>query len=194
MHPKFATLLLITVASSRPLLAQTSEPPRGASAEHRPTSQVIDEWVSLQERQLTAVAEAMPADKYTFAPTGGEFKGVRTFAQQVKHVAADNYMLGAAILGVDVPAHTGDETGPDSLRTKAAVIGYLRGSYAYFHKAVATIDQTNVVDRDSPISPLHGTATRLGLAIETLMHTYDHYGQMVEYLRMNGIIPPGSRL
>ncbi len=172
------------------MAAPTIQPPA-----HVASSQVINYWVTLEEKRLVDVAEAMPADKYSFAPTNGEFKGVRTFAQQVKHAAADNYMLGAAILQEKPPADAGDETGPDSLRTKAAVIQYLKSSFAYLHKAAVAVDDANTVIETSPISPMpKGTATRLGLAVEVLIHGFNHYGQMVEYLRMNGIVPPASRL
>jgi hypothetical protein len=133
------------------------------------------------------VVESDPLD-YTgdFFGRGSAFS-VRTFAQQLKHAATDNYMLGAAILGVKPPADVGDETGPDSLRTKTDVIQYVKDSFAYLQRAVATIDHKNTVIDSPPISPMpKGTATRLGLA--------DHYAQMVEYLRMNGVVPPASRL
>jgi hypothetical protein len=159
----------------------------------RGSGQVVDFFVSNAEKKLVGLAEAMPADKYTFAPTNGEFKDVRSFAQQVKHLAATNYILAAGILGVEPPADAGDETGPDSLKTKADILEYLKGSFVYLHKAVATIDEENAIIKATPISPLQGSTTRLGLAIETLLHSYDHYGQLVEYLRMNGIVPPASR-
>ena len=54
--------------------------------------------LSIAEHEFTGAADAMPEDKYSFAPSNGEFKGVRTFAQQVKHVAAVNYVFGAAVL------------------------------------------------------------------------------------------------
>lgn len=184
----FAALLLLLGGTV--VLAQVPKP-----SQRLPSSQVIDYFVTLEETRVLAVADAMPADKYPFSPTSGEFKGVRTFAQQLKHAAADNYMLGAAILGEKPPADVGDETGPDSLRTKADVIQYIKDSFAYLHKAVATIDDKNMVIESPPISPMpKGSATRLGLAVEVLMHTFDHYGQLVEYLRMNGIVPPASRL
>jgi hypothetical protein len=184
----FAALLLLTHGTAA--LAQTNQPSARLAS-----SQVIDYWVTLEEKRLVEVADAMPADKYPFAPTNGEFNSVRTFAQQLKHTAADNYMLGAAILGEKPPADVGDETGPDSLRTKPDVIRYLKDSFAYLHKAVAKIGDLNMPIESPPISPMpKGTATRLGLAVEVLMHTFDHYGQLVEYLRMNGIVPPASRL
>ena len=184
------TLAVLLVQCGTFALAQTSNP-----GQRLKSSQVIDYFVTLEEARLMAVADAMPQDKYPFSPTSGEFKGVRTFAQQLKHTAADNYMLGSAIFGENPPADVGDEAGPDSLRTKAGVIQYLKNSFAYLHKAVATIDDKNTVIDSPSISPMpKGTATRLGLAVEVLLHTFDHYGQMVEYLRMNGVVPPASRL
>ena len=145
-------------------------------------------------RNIVEAAEAMPADKYGFAPTGGEFKGVRTFSGQIKHLAATNYILAAAALGQVPPPDAGDETGPDSLVTKAQDVAYLRGSFDALEQAVAAIGDHRISVRSSPISPFQaGTATRLSLIAEALIHAYDHYGQMVEYLRMNGVIPPASR-
>jgi uncharacterized damage-inducible protein DinB len=134
----------------------------------------------------------MPADKYNFAPTNGEFKDVRTFGQMIKHVAAVNYMFGGAILGEKPPAETGGEEGPASLKSKGEILNYLKESFAYVHKAIATIDEKNLVEPvKSPFG--EGSVTRLGIATAVSAHGFDHYGQMVEYLRMNGIIPPASR-
>ena len=135
-----------------------------------------------------------PADKYGFAPTDGEFKGVRTFGQMVKHLSATNYILAAAALGEEPPADAGDELGPDAVRTKAEILNYLKGSFAYLDKAIEAIGQKTSPVRSSPISPLKSAeATRLALVVESLVHAFDHYGQMVEYLRMNGGVPPASR-
>jgi hypothetical protein len=163
------------------------------AAQYRPSSQVLDDWVTRWEEKIVDVAEAMPADKYSFAPASSGFKGVRTFAEQVKHAAAANYILAAAALGEKPPADAGGETGPDALRTKADITGYVKGSFAALHKAAAVIDEKNTVVISPGISPLQGTGTRLGLVVEALLHSANHYGQMVEYLRMNGVIPPASR-
>jgi uncharacterized damage-inducible protein DinB len=134
----------------------------------------------------------MPEDKFGFAPTDGEFKGVRTFAQQIKHVAAVNYELAAAILEQKPPVDIGDESGPASITTKADVLKYLKDSFEYVHKAIATINEKNVVETvRSPFG--EGKVSRMGLAIAVASHGEDHYGQMVVYLRMNGIVPPASR-
>ena len=134
----------------------------------------------------------MPEDKYSFAPTSGEFKGVRTFGQQIKHVAAVNYILGGAILGEKPPVDTGGENGPDSAKTKADIMKYLKDSFVYIHKAAGTIDDKNLVSpTKNPFGD--GAATRLALAVGVAGHCSNHYGQMVEYLRINGIVPPASR-
>jgi hypothetical protein len=150
--------------------------------------------VKLTEKLIVSAADAMPADKYGFAPTDGEFKGVRTFGQMVKHLSATNYILAAAALGEEPPADAGDELGPEAVRTKDEILNYLKGSFAYLDKAVEAIGQKTVPVQSSPISPLKSTeATRLALVVESLAHAFDHYGQMVEYLRMNGVVPPASR-
>jgi uncharacterized damage-inducible protein DinB len=146
------------------------------------------------ERQIVSAADVMPADKYGYVPTGGEFKGVRTFGQQVKHLAATNYILAAAALGEEPPMGAGDEVGPEITRTKAEILAYLNGSFAELGKAIAAIGDNNRTVKSSPISPLPGgAATRSALVVEALIHAFDHYGQMVEYLRMNGVVPPASR-
>jgi uncharacterized damage-inducible protein DinB len=160
--------------------------------ERRTVSQVLDHSVSGVEREFLSATEAMPADKFAFAPTNGEFKGVRNFGEQVKHVAAVNYIFGAAILSEKVPVDVGDESGPAAMKDKAEIVGYLKDSFAYVHKAIATINEKNLVEPvKSPFG--EGSVTRLGLATSVGAHCLDHYGQMVEYLRMNGIVPPASR-
>jgi DinB superfamily len=175
---------------SFPVHAQAPEPTTGRSS-----GQVVDFILDIQERRVVEMAEVMPAEKYSFAPGGEGFKGVRTFAEQLRHIAADNYLLGAGILGEKPPVDVGrGEDGSDAVRTKSEIIDYLKGSFTYMHRAVHSIDDENIPIPTPSISPWpKGTATRLGVAIEDCVHTWDHYGQLVEYLRMNGIIPPESR-
>lgn len=177
-------LLLLTVAAT----AQAAKP----KDDHPSVAQVLDGAAGNMEREFVSAAEAMPEDKYAFAPTSGVFKGVRTFAQQVKHVAAVNYMLGAAILQEKPPAETGGESGPESITAKADIVKYLKASFEYAHKAIGTINEKNFLE---PVrSPFgEGSMTRLGIAGIVTSHGFDHYGQMVVYLRSNGIVPPASR-
>lgn len=154
---------------------------------------VLSNSVTQMGRTLVPLVMAMPEDKYGFAPTSGEFKGVRTFAEQVKHIAATNYIYASAILGEKPPADVGeDENGPASLKSKAEIQKYLGDSLTYVKKAVETINEKNVV---SPIkNPFgEGSATRLSMTTLIIGHCFDHYGQLVEYLRMNGIVPPASQ-
>src|SRR5437763_128118 len=164
-------------------------------AARRTNAQLIDFLVSYQEQRIMDIAEVMPEEKYGFAPTQGEFKGVRTFGRQLVHLAADNYILGAAILGENPSVDVGtNESGSTSAKTKAEIMAYVKGSFEYMRRAAAANDDKNAVIPTPKISPWpKGTATRMGMAIEDCVHTWDHYGQLVEYLRMNGIIPPESR-
>ncbi len=155
-------------------------------------TQVLDKSLGGMESEFVPAAEAMPEDKYSFLPATGEFKGVRNFAQQVKHVAAVNYLVAASILGEKPPVDTGGENGPDSIQSKADIVKFLKESFAYAHKAAATINQSNSVGSiKSPFGD--GTTNRLRMAVVLVGHGFDHYGQLVEYLRLNGIIPPASR-
>jgi hypothetical protein len=184
---KSILVVLVVLVASRLAVAQTAKP-----AEAPTVSQVLDQSLTQVEHEFVPAAEAMQEDKYSFAPTGGEFKGVRTYAQQVKHVAAVNYILGASILGEKPPVELGGENGPDAIKSKADVVKFLKDSVAYFHKAVASINSGNFL---TPIKNPFGEnmVSRLWIATLNVGHCFDHYGQMALYLRMNSIIPPASR-
>ncbi|PYX01089.1 MAG: hypothetical protein DMG86_10920 [Acidobacteria bacterium] len=196
------TLMLVLWLSSGNILAQVGQQradakdtgSSDAQLDAQPEKRGLQVLLKLTERVLVSSADAMPADKYSFVPTDGEFKGVRTFGQMVKHLSATNYILAAAALGEEPPADAGDELGPEAVRTKDEILRYLKGSFAYLDKAIEAIGQKSTPVKSSPISPLKSTeATRLALVVESLVHAFDHYGQMVEYLRMNGVVPPASR-
>ncbi len=183
---------LVALALSSAAQEKMQEKKETKKEEHRTVTQVLDRTVGNLERDFVPAAEAMPEDKFGFTPTNGEFKGVRNFGQQIKHVAAVNYELGAALLEEKPPVDVGDEAGPASVVTKADILKYLHDSFVYVHKAVQTVNDKNLVETvKSPFG--EGSVTRLGLATSVCWHGFDHYGQMVEYLRMNGIVPPASR-
>jgi uncharacterized damage-inducible protein DinB len=207
----FASLLLL--ACNRIALAQTEKPGRtvlvaqtaipapqeradkGAAAfDAQREKRALQVFLKSVQTPIVSAADAMPAVKYGFVPTDGEFKGVRTFGQQVKHLAATNHILAAAALGEEPPTGAGDEMGPETVRTKAEILDYLNGSFEHLARAIDAIGDKNATVKSSPISPLKGTeTTRLALTVEAMIHAFNHYGQMVEYLRMNGIVPPASR-
>jgi hypothetical protein len=163
----------------------------GATSAPPTVSEVLDAWVTNVEKEVVPAATALSGDKFAFAPGGGAFQGVRTFGGQIKHLAAANYQIGAKILGEKPPHGEHDEEAPDTVRTSSEIVDYLKGSFAYLHHAMATITEDTLVQ---PIPGVKGLRrTRLALAVDAVAHSYDHYGQIVEYLRMNGIIPPASR-
>jgi uncharacterized damage-inducible protein DinB len=186
--------LILSALLALPLSAQSATPKPPAPVAEPTVGLAMDgtyQWVS---GQFMGAADAMPEDKYDWAPTQGDFKGVKTFAQEVKHVAAINFFLGAAILGEKPPQEVGNpEMGPDALKTKADILKYMKESFAYAHKAVQSITAQNGTRAiKSPFG--QGTdVTPIGMATLLAFHGMDHYGQMVEYLRMNNIIPPASR-
>ncbi|HTC49559.1 MAG TPA: DinB family protein [Candidatus Aquilonibacter sp.] len=189
MRKKINILILFVVALSA---CAANAQMKKSKEEHRSVSQVLDHSITNVEHEFDSAAEAMPEDKFGFAPTDGEFKGVRNYGDQIKHVAAVNYIFAAGILGEKVPVDTGDESGPAAMKSKAEILAYLKDSFAYVHKAIATITEKNAVEpMKSPFG--EGSVTRLGLATSVSAHCSDHYGQMVVYLRMNGIVPPASR-
>ncbi|MBZ5511233.1 MAG: DinB family protein [Acidobacteriia bacterium] len=187
---KLVSLLLLTFLFVAAAQAQQTPPPKPAQP---PTfTQILDRSLGGVEGEFVPAAEAMPEDKYSFAPANGEFKGVRNFGQQVRHVAAANYMICAAIASEKPPVDTGGESGPESIKTKSDSVKFLKDSYAYCHKAYGSINESNSTGQvQSPFGS--NKVSRLGLAVLNVGHNFDHYGQMVEYLRMNGIIPPASR-
>jgi DinB superfamily len=154
--------------------------------------QAMDVWVTKTEKLVVPAAEAMPEEKYSFAPMNGEFQGVRTFAEQVKHLAAANYQLGALALGEKPPHDERGETAPGSVRSKAEIIEYLKGSFVYLHGVAGAITEKNAKEQIE-LPNGRGKDTRVGMLIDALAHSQNHYGQMVEYLRMSGIVPPESR-
>jgi uncharacterized damage-inducible protein DinB len=155
--------------------------------------QALQIFLKSVQEQIVSAAEAMPATKYEFVPAEGEFKGVRSFARQVRHLAATNHILAAAALGEEPPDDAGDEAGPETVRTKAEILDYLNSSFVHLGRAIDAIGEADS-PKASPISPLPASKiTRLALTVEALIHAFDHYGQMVEYLRMNGVVPPASR-
>ncbi len=196
MKKQFAMALLV-LACSIPGKTFAADPQSGSAQDQKATfSGVFDHGVTQIEGEVVPAAEAMPDDKFNFAPptSMGEFKGVRTFAQQVKHIAVANYALGAGVLGEKPPADKmgTDENGPANITSKADIVQYLKDSFAYLHKAAQSVTDANVLDKvPSPFGP--NKVSRLGLMTSALAHPFDHYGQMVEYLRMNNIIPPASR-
>ena len=187
-----STVLLCALTAS----AQTtnSSASQAQSVQATPTiAAVVDREITAVEKQVTDAAEAMPEDKFNFSPEnlkipGADYKGVRTFAVEVKHIAASNYFIWSGITGEPLPANLKDGNGPEDIKTKAEILKFLQDSFALGHRAAAALTIENAL-----VTPEGKKSTRLRLAVFAVEHAFNHYGQMVEYLRMNGIVPPASR-
>ena len=158
-------------------------------------AKALDDLLNLYENDAMGVVKAMPADKYNFAPSVAifapgqpvKFGTVRTFVQQVTHVTEANYYFYSAVGGMKPDI---DTEALAKITTKDEAVAALQASFKFAHKAIATITPANAF---LPIKPIDGQSTRATLAAFGVAHGYDHYGQLVEYLRMNGIVPPGSK-
>ena len=144
------------------------------------------------ETEMVGLAKAMPAEKYDFVPTaeffkdgaGTDFKTVKGFSGTVKHVTQANYYFAGTLSGMKP---TVDVKAISNLKSKDEIVAARVASFEFSHKAYATLTAQNAFET------IKDDDTRASLAAGLIAHGFDHYGQLVEYLRMNGIIPPASR-
>jgi len=192
-HSQFARSILaccLLAATSTLVFSQEATPAapaKPAVGTQVPPAQVYDKVLTIMEQQFVGAAEAMPEDKFNFAPqaTAGEFKGVRTFAQQLKHVAETNYYFFAGQDSTEASVKATTDS-IEKLTTKADIMKALKDSFGKAHAYIGGITSENAF-----VMTAHGT--RAGMAAFGTAHLMDHYGQIVIYLRMNGIVPPASR-
>jgi DinB superfamily len=185
-----------------PAASPAASPAAATSPQAQPTpaplttiAAIADRQVSQYEKNVVEAAEAMPADKFDFSPAslnvpGAAYKDVRTFAQLIKHTATANYRFWTAVSGDKMPENIKGTNGPDELKTKAEIVQFLKDSFAVGHRAAKTLTPENAAEQ---IPFFNRTAARLYVVSGAVIHAADEYGQMVEYLRMNGIVPPASR-
>jgi hypothetical protein len=193
---KSTTLLVALLCVGFETAAHGQEFPRGgapanpAAAGNTTVAAQLNQQLSFVEKEFVDAADAMPEDKYSFVPMNefpnGNFRNVRNFAQQVLHVAGGNYLLFGAIL----PDESRPTT-PAATASKAEIMSYLRNSFVFAHKAISTITPDNML---MPVrrAPNQFAGTNLEIAVFGCSHATDIYGQIVEYLRMNGIVPPAT--
>src|ERR1051326_1529883 len=146
-----------------------------AAGKLSPLATEIDKEITSLEKQFIGVAEAMPADKFAATPEGlgipgTAFKGVRTFAMQVRHVAADNFAIWAPLTGEAEPAGINAPNGPADMKGREEILKFLRDSFAYSHKAVAGLTAENELE----LVEFRGRkVTRISLVILALNHAND---------------------
>jgi uncharacterized damage-inducible protein DinB len=157
-----------------------------------PFSIAIERLFNKVESDIESSANAMPEDKFYFTPESlniknSNFKGVRTFAGQIMHLATDNILIWSAITGDSVRSDITDVNGPKSIKTKADILKYLKSSFDEGRKAISMITEKEAMHM---IEFRGRNLPKLDLAFYALTHANEHYGQMVVYLRMCGIVPP----
>jgi DinB superfamily/Protein of unknown function (DUF4231) len=192
-------VLVVLVVLMYVLMSRAQEPTAAELSKKETIASAFLRGFKYQEYEVRSAAEAMPADKYNYRPAAGMFRNekpefgpaeVRTFAEQVKHVACSNFAFAAEFDGTKPPARC-DLGGPSPAKSKPELLTYLRDSFAAVEKSLGAINEKNMFD---PIEgPYAGPTTRLNLATIVVWHAADHYGQMVIYLRENDIVPPASR-
>ena len=180
---RFAAALLLAIAfalCATPAAAQKEEPPKSIA-------ESVSAPLEFAEGGFLSLAEAMPEAKYSYIPTGGNFEGVRSFGEQVKHVACAQFAFFNEYEGKKPPDDC-EKGGHDPAKTKAELVKYLKDSFDYSNRVLATLTAKNALDRVE--GRYAGPNTKLGIAVVSVWHITDHYGQLVEYLRMVGIVPP----
>lgn len=164
-----------------------------AFAQNTPASKTIPESMNymwkMVEKDFTDLADAMPEDKWNFKPMQGAFAQARTFAQQVKHVACGNEAWAKKLAG-EKPPERCDVGGPNPAKSKREIMAYLRESFAMMD---GEIEKTRPENLLSAVQGPYAGSNRLEIMTSALWHASDHYGQLVEYARMNGVVPPASR-
>ena len=166
--------------------AMKAKAPAAESAGAKAPSEVYGQLLKQLSGEVVSAAEAMPAEKYDFAPTAGKFDGVRTFGAQVQHLAEANYFFFSGFGLSGAP----DDAKLKALKSKDELVQALKDSFAFAQKGIDTMTPQNAF---ITVGSGKMQLTRAGWATVCLAHSMDHYGQMVEYLRMNGIVPPASQ-
>ena len=188
----FCVVLFVASSSAQSAKTQTEPPtkkPERSFIGEVPTSiaESVGETLQFVEGEFLGVAEAMPEDKYDFLPSTGKFDDARTFREQVKHVACVQFALFNEFEGKQPPPLC-EKGGPSPAKSKAELIQYLKESFDYSNRVVSELTVANSLDRVD--GRYAAPTTKLGISVASVWHVTDHYGQLVEYLRMNGIVPP----
>jgi uncharacterized damage-inducible protein DinB len=188
------TALLITCGIALAAVTKSGAPQNSATKQSaqkddipRSIAESVSGTLQFTEGNFLGIAEAMPEDKYSFIPTAGKFEDARSFGEQVKHVACAQFAFFNEFEGKK-PSDDCEKGGHDPAKTKAELIKYLKDSFDYSNGVLATLTAKNALDRVE--GRYAGPNTKLGISVIAVWHITDHYGQLVEYLRLNGIVPP----
>jgi uncharacterized damage-inducible protein DinB len=172
---------LVVFAAAIPATAQVNPYKEGTPGVTGYRSEVLAE-VMVQEDKFTRLAEAIPADKYTWRPS----PDVRSFAEVFLHVSAANYNL-YKLVGTPPPAGFEVKGFEKSTTDKAKVISTLKDSFAHAKKAITAIPDA---DLEKNLDWFGGKNTQRGILLFIVRHAAEHLGQSIAYARFAGITPP----
>ena len=182
MPRKLMYLLLVAVlALCCSISAVAQDKPPASAPSSGPRAEFLQE-VGYYEQRYVRLAEAVPADKYTWRPA----EGVRSIGEVYAHIAAANYGIPRAF-GVQPPAGVDPKAIMAAAADKPKTIQALKDSFAHFRQAVLSLSDT---DADKPLKIFGQQTTERGAFVMITGHTGEHLGQSIAYARMNGIVPP----
>lgn len=178
--------MLVGVLMALPVYSQDAPkkdaPPKPAVS---PSQALLDTWNDVG-RKLTAMAEDFPEDKYDYKPTPAQ----RSFAEQLLHAAGANYFFTNPATGKPAPA--GEDPKRADYKTKAAIAAFVKKSFADGAAAIKAKGDKGM--SDLLVDPFANQQVRVSdMAWGLLEHSGEHYGQLVGYYRMAGLVPPESR-
>jgi uncharacterized damage-inducible protein DinB len=187
MKPALSAFSLFALAAcTAPLAAQLQQvhPFRDGTPGVTGYRSEVLSLVLIQENEFLRLAEAFPADKYTWRPA----PGVKSVAEVFLHVSAANYNM-YKLIGAPVPPGLDVAGMEQSTTDKARIIAALKASYAHAEKAITDMPDANL---DKTMPWLGGTITQRGVLLYIVPHIGEHLGQAIAYARMNGVVPPWS--
>jgi uncharacterized damage-inducible protein DinB len=179
-----AALLAITIAAI-PTHAQDTKKEAAVKPAASPSQAVLEAWNDTG-RKLIAMAEDFPEDKYDFKPTPAQ----RSFAEQLLHAAGANYFFTNLARGEKPPAE--EDPKRDQYKTKADVVAFVKKSFADGADAIKAKGDKGM--SQLVVDPFAHQEVRISdLAYGFTEHSGEHYGQLVVYYRLSGLVPPESR-
>jgi uncharacterized damage-inducible protein DinB len=173
--------LFVLTAAALPAAAQVNPYKDGTPGVTGYRSEVLAE-VMIQEDKFTRLAEAIPADKYTWRPAAD----VRSFAEVFLHVSAANYNL-YKLVGTPPPDGFNANGFDKSTTDKAKVIATLKDSFAHATKAITAMPDANL---EKSLDWFGGKNTQRGILLFVVRHAAEHLGQSIAYARFVGVVPP----
>lgn len=183
--PFFAPALFALALTAIPAHAQDTKKDAAVKPADSQSKVVLDAWNDIG-RKLIAMAEDFPEDKYDYKPTPAQ----RSFAEQLLHAAGANYFFSDPARGKKMPAE--EDPKRDQYKTKADVVAFVKKSFADGAEAIKAKGDKGMADL--LVDPFaHQQMRVLDMAYGFIEHSGEHYGQLVGYYRMAGLVPPESR-